>query len=46
MATEEEKETKTKRTAKEPAEKKPDPNLRSRVISSAPSVKDKGKGSK
>ena len=44
MANEEE--TKTKKTAKEPVEIKPDPNLKSTVISSEPSVKDRGKGSK
>ena len=46
MATEEEKETKTKKSAKETVEIKPDPDLKSRIISSEPSVKDKGKGSK
>jgi hypothetical protein len=44
MANEEE--TKTKRTTKEPVEIKPDPDLKSRIIASAPSVKGKGKGSK
>jgi len=42
MANEEE----TKKTAKEPVEIKADPDLKSTVISSASSVKDKGKGSK
>ena len=41
-----EEETKTKRTAKEPIEIKPDPDLKSTIIASASSVKDKGKGSK
>ena len=44
MANEEE--TKTKKTAKEPVEIEPDPDLKSRIIASASSVKDKGKRSK
>ena len=44
MTNEEEKETKTEMTAKKSGEIKPDPDLRSTVISSASSVKDKGKG--
>ena len=38
-------EEETKKTAKEPVEIKPDPDLKSTLIASAPSVKDKGKGS-
>jgi hypothetical protein len=46
MANEEEKETKTKRTAKEPVEIKPDPDLKSVYHDHKSHVKDKGKGSK